>query len=82
MSDMGDELFAWQVKEQPDVWSMVGAMIPDLARPGVVTHTPLIGRNRDLVVNKMGPYARSHAEKTGQELRFAHFKLVSESDSA
>lgn len=79
---MGDELFAWQCLEQPDVWSLVGAMIPDIATPGVVTHTPLIGRNRDLVKNKMGPLARQHAEKTGQKLRFAHFKLVSEGDSA
>lgn len=82
MSDVGDELWAWQVQEQPDVWSLVGAMIPDLAAPGVVTHTPLIGRNRDIVENKMGALARAHAEKTGQTLRLAHFKIVPQDSSA
>lgn len=76
MSDIGDELWAWQCLEQPDVWSLVGAMIPDLAKPGIVTHTPLIGRNHDIVKNKMGPLARQHGERTGQTIRLAHFVRV------
>jgi hypothetical protein len=76
MSDIGDELWAWQCQEQPDVWSLVGVMIPGLAKPGVLTHTPLIGRNRDIVEQKMEPWARRHAERTGQPLRLAHFTLA------
>jgi hypothetical protein len=74
MSDVGDELWAWQVQEQPDVWSLVGGMICD-PTTGTDMHTPLIHRSRR-VVDLMEPIARHHAEKTGLTLRLAHFKIV------
>jgi hypothetical protein len=70
VTTMGDELWAWQVEEQPDVWSLVGAYLPALG-----SHSPLIHRNRD-IAQKMEPLARSHAEQTGQPLRLAHFTLA------
>lgn len=79
MSANGDELWAWQVEEKPDMWSMVGALLPDPLGSGALTHTPLLGRDRDIVENKMGPFARRHAESTGQALRLAHFKLTATS---
>lgn len=70
MSDVGDDLWGWQVEEQPDVWSLVGAYLPALG-----SHSPLIHRSRD-IVEMMEPLARNHAEQTGQPLRLAHFTLT------
>lgn len=66
---MGDELWAWQVEEQPDVWSLVGMLVGGV-------HMPLVHRSREVVERQMEPWARKHAEQTGQPLRLAHFTLA------
>lgn len=70
---IGDELWAWQVEEQPDVWGMVGAMLP--GPEGMGMHTPLIHRSRE-TVDKMKPMADKHATATGLPLRLARFTLT------
>lgn len=67
---IGNDLWAWQVEEQPDVWSAVGAIIP-----GTGLHSPLIHRNREVAEKVMKPVAEAHAAKTGLPLRLAHFIL-------
>lgn len=73
----GNEIYVWQVQEPTGDWSMVGAMIPPDAGPGLPTavHTVLIHRDRT-VAEQLRPLAQMHAADTGQPLRLARFTVT------
>lgn len=65
---IGDEYYAWQVRDEYDEWTTVGALVEG-------THVPLMVRHLDLV-EKVRYLAERHSLSTGQPLRLAHFTLA------
>lgn len=74
MSDLGSEMWAWQAEEQPDVWTLIGAMLGD-PETGQTTHTPMVTRRRDIAEGQMRVIAEVHATNTNLPIRLAHFRL-------
>jgi hypothetical protein len=65
----GDTLWAWQVQEPDDQWSLILTLIPG------VGSAVLVHRRLD-IIGKMRPLAEGHSKATGQPLRLARFALA------
>lgn len=69
MTDVGDNLYAWQVQEPDGQWSMVMSMVPGVGQ------AVLIHRRLD-IMGQMRPLAEGHSQATGQPLRLVRFTLA------
>jgi hypothetical protein len=66
----GEVIYAWQVFEDGE-WGTIAAAIGDI----VMSPVPLVHRSL-LMIRRLEPLARNHAQLTGLPIRLAKFTLT------